>query len=310
MLEILAGPYPTNVPSVGAVLLSNCIWDDEIGFFGNMIGGTDGTYVSQLDGTMFYRSDRTRLAYVLDYQRYGEYLVYNTVGVDILYYYDKRNGQLGEVLLDTGVTARANPHARLLDRYIKFQSGSQVRSNDLDLSEAWTDVEYTFSPSLPAATPVACWTESRNVIVTAWDGGGANDAVLVFYDHVLKTEVGTRKYYNSGKCFYSPRFNIFVRYSGGDLYVLGANPRPNTLSNPAAVETIERGKASQIRVRLTGDAGEACPNELINWTITSGPGALSITQSVTDEDGYAYNRYAAPAVGVLSDVTIQAQAKY
>jgi hypothetical protein len=72
---------------------------------------------------------------------------------------------------------------------------------------------------------------------------------------------------------------------------------PTALSNPVALTTVTKGRVSVMRVRLTDAQGRGCPDELVGWTLT-GDGALSATQSKTDEDGYATVKYIAPLTGL------------
>lgn len=83
---------------------------------------------------------------------------------------------------------------------------------------------------------------------------------------------------------------------------------PITLSAPAFVSTPVYGvKANPVRVRLTGEDGEASPGWWVHWTMAEPAiGSLRLDKSKTDAGGYADNIYFGPADNSPGAVTIQA----
>lgn len=71
---------------------------------------------------------------------------------------------------------------------------------------------------------------------------------------------------------------------------------PYTLSNPTFVSTpVYSGQANTVKVRLTGQDGEVCPDWWIHWLLTGSTGYLQKTVSKTDANGYAENIFYGPA---------------
>jgi len=75
---------------------------------------------------------------------------------------------------------------------------------------------------------------------------------------------------------------------------------PATLSTPAFVPApaqVHRLMGYEVRVRLTGDAGEPCEDYWVEWSLLGEPpkGQLEKTYAKTDKDGYAWNFWFGPA---------------
>lgn len=93
------------------------------------------------------------------------------------------------------------------------------------------------------------------------------------------------------------------------VYLL--TPLPATLAAPIfspAVAPAHRLHGYQVRTRLTGDGGEACPGYWIAWALTGQPpkGYLDQPYSKTDQNGFAENFYFGPAAaGDTGPETIQ-----
>jgi len=61
---------------------------------------------------------------------------------------------------------------------------------------------------------------------------------------------------------------------------------PVNLSNPVALSPTRAGEAVRYRVRLTGADGDPCIGHRVNWS-SSSLGTVNVTQSLTNDDGYA-----------------------
>jgi hypothetical protein len=108
---------------------------------------------------------------------------------------------------------------------------------------------------------------------------------------------------------YDARYNLIVTFQPElalRIYLL--TTVPTSLSNPEfypTVSRVERLTGYPVRVRLTGVAGEPCPDYVVNWAPPN-LGFLEKVQSLTDQDGYAWNFYFGPAAAVGTE-TIQAE---
>jgi hypothetical protein len=93
----------------------------------------------------------------------------------------------------------------------------------------------------------------------------------------------------------------------GQVRVYWPEPVPVNLSAPAfyPAATPTRLKSYPMRARLTGSVGEPCPGWVVNWQVAAPAlGSLEAAQSLTDADGYAYNRYLAPAAATGQDTVL------
>lgn len=86
---------------------------------------------------------------------------------------------------------------------------------------------------------------------------------------------------------------------------------PHALSNPAFEPAQVRGlQANLVRVRLTGQDGEPCPDWWVHWSLEApggpAPGRLDRYVSKTDKDGWASNFYFGPDDGSTGQATVKA----
>lgn len=96
--------------------------------------------------------------------------------------------------------------------------------------------------------------------------------------------------------YYAPEFGVIVAYydhysqPAAILRVWSLEVKPFSVSVPELYRGENKGgRLATYRVQVTGDQGEACVGELIDW-MHSGGGMLLQSQSTTDEEGYATTR--------------------
>lgn len=302
-------------------------YDDEMGWF---ISYITQYYVGTMDGVFFPKSELFTNVFrvCLDVRNPAEWLVYPGSGTT-LYRFNK------QACVFTGVTEAgvANQHVRCIDRFIA-PGGHFVFATPLGGGSAVA--EYTFADmDLSVGTGRMFFTDEPNVVGyrILEQHGGDYWNFIVFYDYVLKTEVGTRKYlpiqtYNNiFNVWFSHRWNVYVCQR--DLYTDDVSPVfiqsevlvfattvvPAIISEvevvPGTFDTVHwiPGVLTPVRVRVTGDQDDPCEGELVGWALTSGVGSMLYAQSETDVDGYAYNRHIGP-IGGSGDIEITVEVKY
>lgn len=313
MLELLSGSttiYNAHAPGspISAIAIAtaqDAFYDDSLGLCS--YHATVGGYcITQLDGATHLRSYQPRSnAFALDLQRPGGYLMHDSSFERSLYLFDKATGTSG-TLVTTGATNHViNLHVRTHDRYLSA-IGSSVQSRPLDLSTAFA----TETTLTGAGSGRASWSRTRsdNVLALVWP-----DGTVGYYDVEARAQVTGVAYLGTNVgAWYSPKHDVFVAIpTSSTLKVFASAVRPSSLSNPAAVSAITQGRVSQVKVRLLGADSDPCADELVDWSITAGVGTLTLAQSTTDADGWAYNNYVAPvASGSPDNVTIQAQVNF
>jgi hypothetical protein len=210
---------------------------------------------------------------------------------------------------------------KLSDRYLRAYNtvGNKltVAYCPLDRSTGWT-VEWQESPSLgisrhswhvitPGPSAGLLWLCDYKGNAVLYDV--SNKAPVGSLRHNFHAEPGTESHnYMSS---YVPELGVFVvyRHNYGPAYIEVYVPEvePHTLSDPVALDPLERGDASRVQVTLTGQHGEPITDYPIDWTLVYGDGALSAPQTLTDEEGKAEVQYR--AFGPTS-IQIQAEASY
>ncbi|MGZ5709983.1 MAG: hypothetical protein ACXWIJ_12510 [Burkholderiales bacterium] len=339
MMELLAGPYTVARAGLdnrytGPSDVNRAFWDDELGIGSlsdytsllDTFGYGSNYFVTQLDGTCGARGKAQHGAVLVDMTGQYEWVLYDVDfdpdlgSTGFLYGFDKQSGVYADKLIakSTGIYATSGsfPQVRTTDRLIAFQ-GPYVTKRAIDGSDASWIAECTLAPGVLDPlydypnVPSVSRTKDEGVLCLIYPSGG-----ILFYDVVAKQQVvkpwipriGT----NNG-AWYSVKYDIYISYavSGEDWHVsVWANSvRPDSLGNPEAVTPLLGGKVTQVRAQLVGDHGEPCEGELISWSLTSGDGALTATQSTTDADGYAYIGYVAPITAGTAP-TIQATAEF
>lgn len=302
-LEILAGAFDIVAPDATVLTPSNgayAFYDDSLGLctYSSVLGGYS---IVQLDGTAHLRSDTDRQnKYVVDLQRPGDYCVHQSGDESDLYEFDKSAGVFGEAVLSSSTTNWVvDIQVRCADRYLSV-SGSAVRFKPLDNSGSWT-TEATLT-SAGSGAPSISLSRATGVLCLVY-----LDGKVLYYDAINKVQVGgTANIGANNGAWYSPKFNVLVALVSNKVKIFATVPRPATLSNPVEVTSIVQGRVSQVRVQLLGSNSEACPDEIIEWSITAGLGTLANAQSTTDESGFAYMNYRAP-VDSTGTATVQAE---
>ena len=303
-LELLAGPFAVT-DALGTVLLPEnqqfAFYDDALGLC-SYNATLDGYCIIQLDGRAYLRSNAARAnRFVVDLQRPGEYLVHESLDEGMLYLFDKRAGVFGALLLSGGTNFVRDIQARALDRYLNVLNNA-VRFKPLDNSGSWT-TEATLSGT-GSGYPAVSRTRIDGVLCLVY-----TDGQVVYYNVNAKAQHagGAAIGANSG-AWYSPKHDVFIALVANQVKIFANAVRPAALSNPVAETPLTKGKVSRVKVRLTGADGEACANELIGWSM-AGVGSLANNQSTTDADGWSYNDYRAPVIG-LGSATINAEARF
>lgn len=318
MLELLSGPRTIQngndpgspVATLTDIATATAAFYDDLGLC--TYSGTIGGYcVVQLDGMAHLRSYQSRAnSFTLDMQRPGEWIIHESLFERALYEFNKGPGTFGDLVINTGVIAdMTSLIVRTADRYLDVINGN-VRWRPLDLSTA-TVLEAILTGA-GSGRPTVSRTLNPNVICFVWGNGP-----VAYYDVNARAQVaGSGNVGTNSGGWYSPKHDIFVTLTNNaptpDTVSVFANAvRPASISNPVAVSPLVQGRVSQVKVRLLGSNSDACADELVNWSITAGSGAMADAQTTTDADGWAYNDYIAPVSGgagsPFGSVSIQAQ---
>ncbi|EYS89522.1 hypothetical protein CF68_33000 [Cupriavidus sp. SK-4] len=287
-LELLAGPF--DIVADGSLITdastgATALYDDDIGLY-TFSSTKGGLLVVQLDGYACLRAAQVRAnAFALDLQSPGEYLILGSLFEEGLYRFNKRAATFGELV--TGTEPTGDIQVRTPDRYMRIL-GTNVLSKPLTLVGDWTYEASLSGAPISLYATVSC-TRDANVLAIVFTNG-----TVVYYDWVRRNQVGGVAFVgpNDG-AWYSARYDIFIVLADAKLNVYSSSPRPSSISAPAAVTPLAKGRASPIKSRVLGADAEPCVGETVDWSL-SGPGALEHIQSVTDSDGWAWNTYVAP----------------
>lgn len=339
MMELLAGPYTVAHAGLdnrytGPAGINRAFWDDELGIgslsaytsVADTFGHGSNYFVTQLDGTCGARAKVDHGTVLIDMTGQYEWCLF-TSGFDpvlgssgAVYGFDKQTGVYEDKPIARSAAlfseATSFPQIRGADRLIAIQ-GPYVTKRAVDGSDSSWVVECVLTPGAldpiysSYGVPAVSRTRDAGVLCLIYPSGG-----MLFYDVVAKQQVvkpwighiGV----NSG-AWYSVKYDIYISYTTSDtdwnVSVWANSVRPDSLGSPEAVAPVVSAKVTQVRARLLGAQGEPCKDELISWSITSGDGSLTTTQSKTDANGYAYTGYVAP-ITVASAPTIQAVAEF
>lgn len=339
MMELLAGPYTVAHAGLdnrytGPAGINRAFWDDELGIgslsvytsVADTFGYGSNYFITQLDGTCGARAKVQHGTILVDTTGEYEWAIFDAGfdpvlgSIGSVYGFDKQTGVFADKLIARGVEffaeATSFPQIRTSDRLIAIQ-GPFVTKKALDGSDSIWVTECTLAPGAGDAiyssygVPSVSRTKDKDVLCLIYPSGG-----ILFYNVAAKQQVikpwTPRIGANSG-AWYSVKYDIYISNMISDtdwtVSVWANAVRPDSLSNPEAVEPIISGKITQVRARLMGAHGDPCEGELISWSLTSGDGSLTTTQSKTDANGYAYTGYVAP-VAVTTAPTIQAVAEF
>src|SRR6266705_5336966 len=287
-LEVLYGPVDITVDGVAvAGMGAGFTWLQGIGFLTVLdpTGGSYGFYAVQMDGAAQLRSDMSvGLVPVLDLRSARGLAVSDTSS---LYNFNWIAGYPDATALLTPGVSTAGIAVITVDRYLKFSSGTPMQALESPNGVTFT-AEYTFpTPAGYTFVNVSRGRTPTEVCITYTNGSLGQ---LRFYDVSLKKQIGETLYIGESfdSCWYVPKYDVFVEIKNKQVKILANSINPSTLSNPTAITAVTAGRVSKLRVQLLGAQSEPCVGELVNWSIASGSGSLSVPQSVTDVSGYAY----------------------
>jgi hypothetical protein len=309
VLSLVAGPFtralspfslnPFVFPSMGAAYYS---YDDPVGIF-CLYPSTGLAYtVMQLDGTVDARSRNLGLvnAFILDQQTNG-WIVCSGSSLADLSTWDVENGVPGAAPFFSGISFGQTlaVQVRCADRYLKFYIPSSgvlraATSSFADPNTYTTETDTAASVSHGGGTPITVSRSGGSQLVLCSPNGEVrkyDTAAKAFLNYVAFLPV------NLG-AWYSPTLGVYVVLTGTlsapTVAIYADVPVPYALSNPVPASALTVGRVTSVSVTLTGQQGEPCPDELIEWTLVSGSGSLDAIQSTTDSNGTAAVNYVAP----------------
>lgn len=311
-LELLYGPVNvayngTQVSTFGGGL--GAAFVQGLGLIGFMTptGGAPGTYVVQLDGTVAPRSNYTGagadiipdlrrdrgFAAEISLNRFQDFN-YLACNPELTQWLTPPSGSFGTV------------HTIAPDRFLQF-SNTHVNYSALDDAQTFTS-EYTFTGTNPGA--VASISVAGPTELCIAYGTGVTPQIR-FYDWVRKTQSRPTMFVSETHAgvWYVPKWDFFIELKSRQLKILANAIHPATISNPAFSPSPIAGQTSDVSVQVLGAQSEPCVGELVNWSITSGGGSLSVTQSATDANGFAHTTYIAPTT-LVGSVTIGADLEF
>jgi hypothetical protein len=306
-LEVLAGPYPITTDGGTAIdSFSNsdgmdAVYVQGIGLYGNLTphGETPEYCAVQWDGTAARRgwhSDRVPLMLNL---RDGGFALrgINTISkFDILAAREEPTPFYTAASFVSGQVICA-------DRYLRFNLGMVESSAD---AMTWT-TEHTWSGAAPGSGNTVSDGGAPNVLCVSFTSSGQ----IRFYDVLRKVQVGNTRFVGEANqgVWYIAKYGVFLELVSKQIKILADAPRPASIANPAALATVQAGRAVQVRTQVLGAQSEPCAGELVNWSISAGAGSLEQAQTETDADGYAFNVLTSP-VGSSGGVTVQAEVAF
>lgn len=303
MLELLAGPFTIkNEAGVDVEIGSNIAvaWVDGYGLVVNSSWGAGGAGagVVKIDGTFYPRANNIGVALGYDLPRNALLAVVENSfwGPGDLRSIDPVTFQKDDTSYITSTAVSYSSQViKMPDRLVRMSGATVQASTDLGLT--WTTetiLTTTGNMGFQGFWGTTAYSDGLMVI-------GFQNGRIVFYDMVSKKQVGTEVMVDTSLAlwgiWYSRKHDVFISLTntapGKQFHIWANSVRPFALSNPVALTSLLKGKVSTMQVRLTGSYGEACPDELINWSVTGG-GTLLKTQSTTDASGYATVEYASP----------------
>lgn len=304
-LEALLGPFTMTTDGIANSFEgSRPFWLDNLGLCGFFVAGGNGTgfkyQIVQYDGIAQVRNNavnvwkKGHLTY--DFQT-GNLTVHSSspgLSGDGFALFDPYTGNS---ILPTLVNSSSDMWTRYFDRYLRAENGRMYAAPLSATSAGALVLEYTFPFPSGRSSGVATLSDyGGGFIAVAFIDGD-----IWIYDPVNMTHIGewkTTDTLNAG-LWYSKRFNVWISstITGGfggilELRVWANETRPDSISDPVALQAIQPGRVSDIRVQLLGGAGEPVNGQLVEFELVSGEGVLLNEQALTDVDGYAIARLA------------------
>jgi hypothetical protein len=258
--------------------------------------------VMQLDGTVDTRARNPGVfGFILDQQTNG-WIVCSGAGFSDLSTWDVENGVMGPAPFYSGAPASTlGIQVRCADRFLAFDfsvlSGGMLRVLTSSFGDPAT---YTAEATVPISS-----TYGGGFPVSVSRLGGSMLALCAQNGAVFHYDTATKAFLNykaflppNIAAWYSPSLGVYVVLTGTALVptvsIYADVPQPYALSNPVPASALTVGRVTSVSVTLTGQQGEPCPDELIEWTLVSGDGSLDSIQSTTDTNGTAAVNYVAP----------------
>ena len=310
-LELVAGPFP--LQTLDAVAVTDLVtnfqkagYDDSVGFFAYS-AAMGGICVVQLDGTVCLRGGQARANVIaLDLQTKNDFLIHDSWVENGIRKLNKSSmtGDIVAIVENQATNYTEGIHVRCLDRYLKIIT-SRVEVRPLDFSSGWVQECPLTKTTGFVADQVVCRTRIPDILAIILSTGE-----ILFYNHVLKQQLAKHSYIGANVgAWYSPMYDIYIALNSGDTISIYSNDvLPDTLSDAVAVTPLVRGKVSRVKVRLLGASSEPCVGERIEWSATGAQ--LLQEQSLTDEDGYAWNDCVvspSSTVGAAIEITAEVQ---
>lgn len=304
-LEALIGPYPIETDGIANGFEgSRPFWLDNLGLCGFFSAGGVGSgfkyQIVQYDGIAQVRNNsvnvwkKGHLTY--DFQT-GNLTVHSSstgLGGDGFALFDPYTGN--SILPPLANSSTTDMWTRYFDRYLRAENGRMYAAPLSATSAGALVLEYTF--------PFPSGRSSGLATLSDYGGGfiavAFIDGDIWIYDPANVTHIGEWKTIalpNAG-LWYSKRFNVWISMHalgiglGLELRTWANETRPYSISDPVALQAIQPGRVSDIRVQLLGSAGEPVNGQLVEFELVSGDGALLNQQALTDVDGYAIARLA------------------
>lgn len=297
-------------------------WVDGLGYVGVwLIGGTSGSWcygAAQLDGEVVLIDSIVyyQASYSLDYKEDGLLVSYNGLSRWTAEPFTNIQAWLQDYPNNPSISGY---DIRLPDRYLKGVN-AQIQTAALDGSTGWS-TETSFTPENQSGSYFSSWgymssAGGGNYWFCSRAGGIAlydaqNQVILESYK-VAPIPTG----YSMACMHYSLDLDVFIgvynnNSSSNDakIRVYSTETRPYSLSNPVALSTLQRGTVTTMEVQLLGEHGDFVRDFPIDWTLTSGDGQLSDSQSLTDNEGKAQIDYI-PDNLASGGFTLQAEAQY
>jgi hypothetical protein len=309
-----------------ARLLGEGVWVDGLGVVGIWLDSTNYNFAfygaGQLDGEVVRITEPVSLIAKFSYDYAYDGLLARL--------YSSVNGRMYRTKPEDNIWTHEHNYPnlptiydrmiRLPDRWLRA-SGSTIYTAPLDGSTDWA-VEHSFTPENTT------YFTSSGVHISEAGGGlywlGYHSGGLALYDadnqQVLESYKVSYDYSGVGNftsIHWSRELKVFVatvwKYPGTpnqtEIMIFSDETRPSVLTNPVELSTLSRGHVSTMEVQLTGAHSDQVVGFPIDWSITSGTGTLSATQSLTDAEGKAQVDYI-PDNLASSGFTLQAEAKF
>lgn len=326
-LELLAGPFNiVDINNSNAPVVTSggpyAMWVDPIGL---LFENSEGLWLAQMDGSATHHSEfynDISMCLMLkgdteEERRSGgnwhSFISFASGAHSIHYEFTPVTRCLGQTIAADGPPGVLHsPCARLADRWINLQ-GNRVEvipNGSLTRTTERTILGMSGAVSLS-------WARERSEIWIGMTGG-----MITRYNTVNKVETVVPFLSIEGTCsglWYSCKYDVFVSLhnAGSGIWqikIWSHKVMPSIVYPPWVVSEVDEymapaGKVSSVTCLVLGDANEPCENEVVTWSLVSGPGELSPLTSKVDATGHAYTKYYVP-LGASGSAEISASVVY